>query len=221
LDGFLFETHAHVSEVSPCGNMGAAQMVEVYRGQGYRGMIVTDHMHPHGLKRSNSQKWRKRAAYFLNGCRLARAAAVGKGFTVLLGMEIRFLENDNDYLLYGVNEDFVERMEHLDAYPTLKSFRPVAEEHGLLLFQAHPFRKGMTVANPALLDGMEIFNGNPNHNSSNDAAEFWANKYGLRPLSGSDYHGDAGTIFSGVYFEEDIQNERQLVEALRAGRYRL
>ena len=67
-------------------------------------------------------------------------------------MELRFLENDNDYLVYGFNEDFVYSHPDLDRIECLEDFRPIADENNLIVFQAHPFRVGMTVTDDKLLD---------------------------------------------------------------------
>ena len=40
---FKTETHLHVSEVSRCARLTAAEMVEQYRAKGYTTLIVTDH----------------------------------------------------------------------------------------------------------------------------------------------------------------------------------
>ena len=45
--------------------------------------------------------------------------------------------------------------------------------------QAHPFRTGLTREDPALLDGVEVFNGNARHDSHNDDALRFARENGL------------------------------------------
>lgn len=35
----------------------------------------------------------------------------------------------------------------------------------MLFYQAHPFRNSMKITNPELLDGIEVYNGHPGHDS--------------------------------------------------------
>ena len=37
---YLFDTHVHTAEVSPCGTVKAEKMVKLYRESGYSGMIT-------------------------------------------------------------------------------------------------------------------------------------------------------------------------------------
>ena len=113
----------------------------------------------------------------------------------------------------GVSED--------ELFETLEDFRPVVEENNLILFQAHPFRCNMTVIDQSLVDGVEVYNGHGDHNSSNDIAYRWAEKYSLRKLSGSDFHGNLTLEPGGVYFDEYLTDSYQVAEALRNGKYEL
>ena len=75
-----------------------------------------------------------------------------------------------------------------------------------------------------MLDGIEIYNGHANHNANNEFAALWAQKYGLTPLSGSDYHGGntgMGTAPGGLVLKELPENEAELVKALKARQYEL
>lgn len=214
---YLYETHCHTSETSSCGRKTAAEVVEHYKNLGYDGIIVTDHM-THS-KSSELSTWRERADFFLEGYRRAKALET-EDFSVILGMEIRFEANDNDYLVFGFDENFVYEND-LQAFYNLKDFREIADKNGLLIFQAHPFRPNMTISDTKFLDGIEIYNGNPNHNSSNDIAAMWAKKYSLRELSGSDYHGAERGEPGGIYLSERVSDPKRLTELLRENRYRL
>lgn len=219
---FLLETHVHTSEVSRCANAPAAKVVSVYESEGYDGIIITDHMSGGSVGLLKNASWDENVDYFLKGYNEALRAAEksGKGLTVLLGMELCFLKSPNDYLVYGIDEDFLRKNGDLTAM-NLRSFRKLADENGLLIFQAHPFRVDMTVVSYRLLDGVEVYNGSSSHNSNNDIAAFWADKYGLLKSSGSDYHGLRGMKPGGIYFDSPIKTNAELVAALRANNYTL
>lgn len=218
MKGYLFDTHIHTSESSSCGRFSAAQVVERYKGLGYDGIIVTDHMNRHNFRKLGSD-YKEQIENFLKGYKAAKALEDEK-FRVILGMEIRFLENDNDYLVYGFDEDFLRKNE-LSEIESLEVFRPFAQQNGLAVFQAHPFRPGMTVTEAEFLDGIEVYNGHASHNSSNDIAYRWAEKYSLRMLSGSDFHWNIAMEPGGVYFEECPKNSYDIARLLLENKYSL
>ncbi len=218
MKGYLFDTHVHTQESSSCGEVWAKEVVEHYKSLGYDGIIITDHVHASQF-RKHGDTYEDQAKKHLEGYKAAKAFE-DENFHVILGMEIRFLENDNDYLLYGFDEDFIFS-EDLAHYETLEDFRPVVEKNNLIMFQAHPFRRNMTVKNPEMVDGIEVYNGHGGHNSSNDIAYHWAKKYGKRMLSGSDFHYVNPMEKGGVYFDEYVSNSKEVAEALRNGKYTL
>lgn len=219
---FLLETHAHTSEVSRCARMPAAELVENYVSAGYDGVVITDHLSAGSVGRLTDGTWDEKIDYFLSGYGAARAAAerLGRGFVVLLGMELCFDRGENDYLVYGIDEAFLRRVGDLTKLD-IRQLRRIADENGLLVFQAHPFRPDMSITDYRLLDGVEVYNGNSSHNSNNDVAVFWAEKHGLLKSSGSDFHGMWGMRPGGLYFPTPVRTNAELVAALRENRYRL
>lgn len=218
MKGYLFDTHVHTSESSSCGKVSAADIVKRYKKLGYDGIIITDHVHASQFAK-HGKTYEQQAKKYLEGYKTAKAFE-DENFHVIQGMEIRFLENDNDYLLYGFDEDFIFT-DDFAHYKSLEEFRPVVEKNNLIIFQAHPFRRNMTVINQSLVDGVEVYNGHGDHNSSNDIAYRWAEKYSHRMLSGSDFHGNVSMEPGGVYFEEYVENSKDVAEALRACKYSL
>ena len=126
------------------------------------------------------------------------------------------MENWNDYLVYGMDEEFLlahPELHHMD----LKTFSKFARENGLLLIQAHPFRNKMTIMNPKYLDGVEVYNGHPKHDSRNQLADMYAQRYGLLRTSGSDFHHPNSVEAGGIITEEPITSVAQIITALRSG----
>lgn len=205
---YLFEMHCHTAESSCCANVCAEDVAKAYKNSEYAGVIVTDHLSPAYV----DENWDKVIDHFLKGYKIVKSHE-SEDFTVLLGMEIRFYEADNDYLVYGVTEEFLRKNKNLFDMGIAK-FSKLAKENGLMIFAAHPFRPWMRVTPPIFLDGVEAFNGNIRHNSSNDIAEMWADKYGLLKISGSDYHEFCDFGRGGVYFEKPVKNNNQLLEEL-------
>lgn len=215
---YLFDTHIHTKEASSCSRVFAADIVRRYKELGYDGLIITDHFSALQFKR-HGDTFAEQVQTYLSGYRAAKKFE-DENFHIILGMELRFLENDNDYLVYGFDEDFVLNND-LTKFNDPEEFRPFAEANNLIIFQAHPFRIGMTVVDPDLLDGVEVYNGHGDHYSRNKIANKWADIHSLRKLSGSDFHGNLSLEPGGVYFDEYLTDSKQVAEALRNGNYTL
>lgn len=220
---YLYEMHFHTKDTSNCANVKAENAVEEYIKAGYDGIVVTDHLSTSTYMKYGREllPWKKKVDFFLRGYKAAKKASKGR-INVLLGMELRFRtsEGDNDYLVYGINEEFLYNTSDL-LEMNIRKFYELAKANGFLVFQAHPFRVGMKVTNPKHLDGIEIFNGNPRHNSSNDIAEMWAKKYDLMVTSGSDYHEYEDLGSGGIWFRKEITDNKTLVEELKTREYEI
>lgn len=219
---FLYEMHAHVKEVSTCSGSDSKKLAECYLNTDYTGIVITDHINPSTFAREDLKNatWEEKIKHFLSGYEAVKKA-VGDKMIVILGFEINFYNHPNDYLVYGVTEEFL--LSHGDLM-TLgpKRFSEIAHENGLLMIQAHPFRRGTEVEDWKILDGYEIFNGNPRHYSCNPIAEQWA-KYHNKSIvtSGSDFHEPEDAGHGGIYFEKEIRTPQELVEELKKGNYTL
>lgn len=216
MDKFICEMHAHTSNTSRCAHISADGMLKDYIKAGYDGITVTDHLSPSTYEQYESKaiSWKEKVDIFLRGYKAAAEAANGK-IKVFLGMEIRFYapENMNDYLVYGVTEKFLYENIDIDRMK-FSEFSELAHKNGMVIFQAHPFRTGMTVTNPKYLDGVEVYNGCPRHNSRNDIANMWADMHSLLKTSGSDYHEHEDTARGGLIFDRKITDTADLVKAL-------
>jgi hypothetical protein len=217
-----FEMHAHTKENDICVNMTADKIVEAYKGAGYDGIVITNHFF--GL----SLEWYKDELagsgqrgiidYYLKGYKVAKAAGDAIGMIVLMGLELRFDGTINDYLVYGLDEDFLYDAPLLNTL-TLDSFLEILPV-GAVVYQAHPFRNNMSITDPKKLYGIEVFNGGTS-GDRNDFAMAWADKYNLKKISGSDFHAIEHLARGGVIFENAIANTDDLVKELKAGSYTL
>lgn len=211
----LFETHFHTAETSPCGSVPAVDGVRAYKEQGYDGIVVTDHFFS-GFFDGLSGDWHEKATVWLSGYRVAKAEGERVGLTVLLGMEWRCRESSEDYLVYGFSEqDIFDLPELPELSPA--AFCELAHKRGWMVFQAHPFRPHLKRLDPALLDGIEVYNGNPRHQSRNEIAEAFARENGLLMLSGSDFHEWEDLARGGVFLQDEIRTIADFTAALQKG----
>ena len=104
---------------------------------------------------------------------------------------------------------------------TIKQFKKLAEKNQLTVIQAHPFRIDSNITNPRYIDGIEIYNGNRRHDSSNNIAEMWAKKHGFITTSGSDFHEYEDLARGGVYLDRFVSDVKEFRAELLAGRFTL
>ena len=220
---FKTELHVHSSAVSNCASVDEETVVRRYIAAGYTSLVVTNHLSRFTYKNKrfdhSEDSWEEKIDYYMNGYNRMVAAAVGR-INILLGVELRSSKDNNDYLIHGVDEAFLRSFPEIMDTP-VKDVVTRVHEAGGLFFQAHPFRDSMKVIDPAILDGIEVYNGHIDHDSRNDIANMWADKYGLMKISGTDYHHDHHVIGAGISTDVPVTSEKQLVEILRSGQYRL
>lgn len=217
---YRFDTHVHTSETSPCGNVSAKDTIRLYQDAGYSGVCITDHLYERYFNRLNAPSWENAVDCYLKGYKKAKDAGNRLEVDVLLGAEIQLTGSPNEYLLYGITEEFLYKHPYLYTY-TIDKLRTVTSEFGILIFQAHPFRPNLTRANPRYLDGMEVVNGNPRHNSHNDLAMKYANENSLAISAGSDCHeiGDVGR--GGIITAARITTLNDLKVILMNGKFQI
>ena len=217
------ELHCHSASVSACADISPADIVAQYLEKGYSSIVLTEHLSPATFAEGNysgGDDWSQKVDFFLSGYRALRDAA-GDRLHVLLGAEIRVdSHSGTDFLVYGLTEEILYSLtDLLNDKPRVLSERLRAA--GCLFCQAHPFRNNMKIVNPALLDGIEVFNGNPSHDSRNAFAAMWAEQHSLIPLSGSDLHHPHYPINGGILTDRPIETNEQLLAILRSGSYTL
>lgn len=216
MERYLYEMHAHTSDVSPCAKVPAQEVVSIYEEAGYTGLVLTDHMSKRVFRQNGAPDetapWKEKVDFFLQGYQNAKRYA--RKLNVLLGMEICFYENENDYLVYGLTEEFLYKNEDL-LHLGIRAFSQLAHDNGLLLYQAHPFRNKMTIISPELLDGIEVHNANPNHDSRNSIALQWADRFGLKKVSGSDFHEYGAHARGGIILPQIVSSPKDLIDQLK------
>jgi len=214
------ELHAHTDESSGCAHVPAREVVRRCKDSGYDGIVITDHFSRYLLDNCGKTAKNDIVDAYLRGYRAARDEGERIGFKVFFGMELLCSSPMfNDYLIYGLSEEFL--------YTVPLLYRMTLDEvlkllpSNALVYQAHPFRNHMTVTPPRKIFGIEVHNGCVRHDSRNDIAEMWAEKYSLHKISGTDYHQDVDVFCCGADFFDEINNEAELSEALRNDRYTL
>lgn len=215
-----FDLHVHSAETSKCGTVPAKELISAYKRCGYDGVVITDHLHETYISLQNCRDdWQECMTRYLFGYQEAKRIGVDMGLEVALGVELRFPENDSDYLLYGVDEIFLRANPYLYRTDHASFFRDFGDQ--VLIIHAHPYRNCDVVYYDSV-HGLEIINCNPRHNSRNDLALQLAEENPrLYRVCGSDAHrpGDEGR--AAVLLEGAIDDSFDVKRAIESRRYRL
>ena len=213
--------HCHSVNVSSCAHATEFEIVDKYVEAGYTSLVITEHINPWTFPRElEGSTWHSRLDYFIDGYNKLCRAAEGK-LNIMLGAEIRFMrDNNSDYLIYGLTEQFLLELGD-PRYYNIYTLSRTVREAGMMIFQAHPFRSTMMVTDPALLDGIEIANLSPWHNSHNSVAKLWAEDNRLIGITGTDFHDPVHTPLGGITTDYPIENSETLLKTLRDGTFGL
>jgi hypothetical protein len=136
---FKMDIHVHTCEVSACGEIEAAEGVRMYHEAGYQGIMITDHFHKLYFESLPEIKWEDKVDRYLEGYRKAKKEGERTGMQVLLGMEYRNCETDNDFLIVGLTEKFLYENPEIYELPLEEAIDLFHRNH-MLVIQAHPVR---------------------------------------------------------------------------------
>jgi predicted metal-dependent phosphoesterase TrpH len=206
----ILDLHVHTNVGSPDSNLSPLALIQQGKAVGLDGVVVTEH----------DRAW---------DVALARQLARDHDFLILCGMEVS--TDLGHILVYGLAE-------YVSGIIYAETLRRVVDRVGGLMFAAHPFRRaffqtnGRFEAQPPLsvqqaaeralvqlVDGLEIYNGATGQRE-NGLAEAVGAYAGLRGIGGSDAHSELGLGCCATQFERRIRTEAELIEELRAGRFR-
>ena len=216
---FQLEMHSHCAGVSVCASASPETVVARYRAAGYHGLVSTNHINDGTFSRMEALPWAGKVDHFMTGYEALKKAAKAD-MTILLGCEINLHGAGNDYLIYGVTREWLLALgDPRDL--SLKALSERVRGDGLMLFHAHPFRYGATLMPERLLDGIEVYNAHGGHDSHNYLSALWAEKKGLRCISGSDFHDPDSHIGGGLQTDFPIRDNETLLKTLREESYRL
>ena len=216
---FKTELHCHSKGASPCSTESVESLVEIYTKAGYDSVMLTNHFCRSVCDLYGCKNIGEYIDIFLAEKEKMQSIAKGK-LEVLVGAEMRFDENFNDYLWFGFDEEFLRKTPEIFEMGVSR-FHSICKERGWLLVQAHPFRNNMTVTPPVSVDGVEVYNGHIGHQSRNFMARAWADKYNLIKTSGTDLHYERVPATGGILTVDKIVSEGQLIATLKSGKYEL
>ena len=201
------ELHAHTSPVSACADFSPEEVMATYAAAGVNSVVITNHLTPDWIGKSADE--------YLDDFYRARAAGEKLGINAILGVEIRFTENNNDYLVFGVRDsDVSAMMEQLDG--GIHAFYKKFKRDDNLIIQAHPFRKHIVEIDPCDVDGYETFNLHPGHNSGVGFSAKLARSTKKLATCGTDYHHRGHEAMALLRTKNELSDSFDVVRAINS-----
>ncbi len=211
---FIIDPHVHTAEVSPCGKVNASRLVSLYKKSGYHGLIVTDHLSAYCPIFQGSESWKEKINLFFAGYELIKKIGESAGMVILPGFELTFNKAPNDYLVYGIDKDWLYRHEDL-LESSIEVFSDEVSRTEALIIQAHPFRKRLIPREKPHIHGIEVYNGNPRHDSQNNKAREYAETRSMLFFSGSDFHQEDDCCRGGMRFDKPVLSIEDFISRVK------
>ena len=213
---YKIELHAHTMPASPCSDMTPQMLIERYAALGFDGVAITNHFIDFLLKSDNPQEV---SDTYLKDYYDAKNYGEKHNIKVYLGMEVRFPENSNDYLVYGIGEEDIKRI-HSYIHSDYITFYNEFKNSENVILQAHPFRNNIVLQDARYVDGIEVFNMHPGHNSRVALANKYAGEHGnFIKTCGSDFHHEGHQGMGATLMKELPEDSFDLARMLKSKDY--
>ncbi len=216
--------HVHTLGTSGCAEVSPADVVRLYKKAEYDGIVVTNHYMKGVFEGYYAPMPHERQIeFYIAAYRETKRFADEAGMLAFLGMELN-LERYNvpgstypvyEFLCYGVTESFLRQNHRLFDLSQEQAFN-LLSSNGIAMCQAHPFRTRTRFADPFLMHGAEVFNGNPRHNSRDRVAQAAAKAYDFIEVAGDDFHRPEDCGRAALYVPDGTDTDEKLANALLA-----
>ena len=207
---YTVELHAHTNPASYCGDFPANEVVDFYRAARVNTLAITNHFNSELTKGDLKENIKS----YLADYHLAKESANGD-INVALGIEIRFDGSNNDYLVFGIDEDELEFYASLTPYG-IENFYKEAKNDRNVIIQAHPYRSGVTLAPVSSIDGIEAYNLHPNHNQRNALSAQHARANNLLVTGGSDFHHVTHHALCLMRTQNELKDSFDIADAIKS-----
>jgi len=209
------ELHAHTWPVSGCSQIPPKDMIRLMKENGYSAVVIANHF----KNDSSFHNTEDPAGTYLADYYATKEEGDKEGIKVYMGAEYTFANDPNHYLVFGVDEPFIrETVGRLDM--GIEQFYREYHCQDRLIIQAHPDRDGQKKIPPEYLDGMEIINLHPHHNSRVTLSTHYAQEQNFPVITiGSDLHNPPYAGLTALRTKEIPADEVALVHLLRSRDY--
>ena len=223
---YKYQMHIHTTPCSKCGGLTPETLCQALLENGYQGGVITNHFYHgnSGIDRSENTSWEQFVSAYEQDYLSCKKEAEKHNLDIIFSIEESVVPG-LEILCYGVTPKILYDNPQLIKQDLCEWVR-VMRENGVVVVQAHPFRKADYIPNPGplpieMIDGIEVFN-RGNSTDENQSAWEMAEKHPhLIRTSSADAHWPNHIPYGGIISSKRITNEQELVTLLRSGEYKL
>ncbi len=212
---YRYDLHVHTKESSACASSTAAEMVDMYKSEGYTGIVITDHFFNGNTSVNRQLEWNEWITTYCQSYKNAKQRGDEIGLDVFFGFEYSYA--GTDFIVLGLDEEW------LLAHPEVKNikvaeFLKLAHEHGGFIIHAHPYLIASWAPVIRLMpdheDAVEVINA-PKGDFINARAEEYAKGYDKIRTGGSDAHWTGVDKLSGIETDYKAESVQDLIVILK------
>jgi len=212
---YRYDLHVHTKDSSACGSSSAVEMAEMYKSEGYTGIVITDHFYHGNTCVDRNLEWEDWVKTYARSYENAKKRGDEIGLDVFFGFEYTYA--GTDFIILGLDLDWLIAHPEIRKMP-VQEFLTLAHENGGFVIHAHPFIIApwapVIRLYPNYEDAVEIINA-PRSDFDNARAGEYARAYDKIFTGGSDAHHTQITKMSGIETDHRIESMSDLIETLK------
>lgn len=224
MNKYKYQLHTHTSPCSACGQLTPADLAKALYDYGYQGCVITNHFYHGNSGIDRGLSWHDFVFAYEKDYIECSEAAKKYDLDIIFGIE-EVVVPGLEILCYGITPKILYDNPILQSCD-IATWTKIMRENGVVLIQAHPFRKAFYIPNPGPLppeycDGVEVYN-HGNAQEENDQAQTYANEYThFIKTSSGDAHWRERVPCGGIVTENRIKDSFELVKILKEGAFEL
>lgn len=214
---YRYDLHVHTNEASQCAVSSPVEMADMYKEQGFDGIIITDHFYCGNTCVPRDLEWSEWLYRYKQSYVHAKEEGDKIGLDVFYGWEYTY--KGIDFITLGLDNDWLllhPEVRSIDITDYLKLVR----DSGGYIIHAHPFREAGYIPYirlmPRLVDAVEVINASRTQ-FENERALDYAKAYGLALAGGSDAHSNGWKRFAGIETNVKMNSVADIIEAVKRG----
>ncbi len=221
---YKYQMHTHTYPCSHCAVMTPEELAKALHKGGYSGCVITNHFFNGNTGIDRRLPWNDFVKQYEIDFLECKNQAKKYNLDIIFGIE-EHIGGGLEILCYGITPDILYDRPELKERGYEQWFKLVHSQGGIVI-QAHPFRRRLYIpeAKPLpfeFIDGIEVFNAG-NSMRDNLEAEYLAEKHPeFICVSGADTHDESTVCLGGIISPRRIKNEKELVNLLKSGEYKL
>lgn len=221
---YKYEIHLHTSGCSDCGGSTAKEMVDAAKSAGYSGIVFSNHFYHGNTCIDRALPWKDFVEAYESDYLEAKEYGEKCDIDVLFGIEEAYRQG-KEVLIYGISAEILKNTPDF-LNMNLYQMAEFTRKNGGLICVAHPFRHRSYIPDPDTVppyecfDAVEVYNA-ANSKEDNDAADKYADKFGLLKISGGDTHDTAHFGKAGIAFTERVKDDKTFVELIKNNKHKL